>query len=163
MKKKRRFAAISKKSTDMSLNITSMADIFTILLVFLLKTFSSGMSTINPAVGISLPDGAQGQPLMDVLKVEVSGQGILVDSKLISKLQNFEFESQDLDSHGQSQSLRQEFARRAPASAGVQAERGLPILLLADQDTPYSTLKAVMNTAAISGYGDFKLVVVEDR
>jgi biopolymer transport protein ExbD len=34
---------------------------------------------------------------------------------------------------------------------------------MADQKTPYRTLKAVMNSAANAGFGDFKLIVVEDR
>ncbi len=145
----------------MSLNITSMADIFTILLVFLLKTLGSGMSTVSPAVGVSLPESVSGQALVDVLKIEVSSQAVLIDSKPITQLTAFEFQAQDLDSAGQSKSLRQEFARRAPASS--DAKLGAPVLLLADQETPYATLKAVMNTAAISGFGDFKLVVVQDQ
>ena len=61
-----------KKRNDgeMSLQITSMADIFTIILVFLLKTTASGINTVSPN-GANLPLARGREIVQDTLKMEI--------------------------------------------------------------------------------------------
>jgi hypothetical protein len=56
----------------MALQITSMADIFTILLVFLLKSYSTGALDIAPSKGMKLPEVQLATGSVEALKVEVS-------------------------------------------------------------------------------------------
>ncbi len=170
-KKKRRFLRRKKPTEEMVLQITSMADIFTILLVFLLKSFSTGISNITPSQSLSLPIASAQENVEEALKLEVSDSAVMIDDQPVTSLKNFVFDSNDLESNGTPRSLnaalvafREKERARNPASAGAVAETGAPqLLVLADQKTPYSTLKAVMTTAAIHGFGNFKLVVVEDH
>jgi len=166
---RRRFQKRRALKDEMVLQITSMADILTILLVFLLKSFSTGVSNITPAAELMLPEAHSQDEVSEGLKVEVSPGSILVDGKPITTLTGFNFEELDLESNGTSRSLNaaliQERERvrdenRAPGTPEPPAPK---VLVMADQSTPYRTLKSVMNSAANAGFGDFKLIVVEDR
>ena len=79
-----------KVSEDLSLQITSMADIFMILLVFLLKNYSTTLTNISPVQGTRLPVAHSDTALKDTLKVEISKDSILIDQKPIISLNNFQ-------------------------------------------------------------------------
>lgn len=168
----KKFGLFGKKknrgSEDVALQITSMADIFTILLVFLLKSSSSGAVSINPTQGLLLPQANSSQPAPEALKLEVSEKGILIEEKSVAQLKNFEFDPADIRKDGVSSHLDQhlEMARKrqsviAKANSDVQVDG--KILVIADSRTPYKTLKTVLASAAIHGYTDFKLVVAKDQ
>src|SRR5437763_25035 len=82
-----------KLNEDLTLQITSMADIFMILLVFLLKNYSTNLATISPTEGTRLPVSAESQgTIKEALKVEVSKDFITMDQKQIVGLKNFQAE-----------------------------------------------------------------------
>jgi biopolymer transport protein ExbD len=179
-KKKRRFVASGRQKEDMSLQITAMADIFTVLLVFLLKTFSTGLSTLTPNRSILLPEAQAKDVVVDALKLEVSADAVILDDQRITTLNTYRFEGADLESDGTPRSLNTALIRerakkplktklRGKAQPVVaetapedpNAALATKILVLADKKTPYATLKTVLDTAANHGFADFKLVVVE--
>ena len=157
----RRFRRRRQQKDEMTLQITSMADIFTILLVFLLKSFSTGISNITPGNELSLPVAQAKDQVAETLKIEISQNEILVDDHPATHLTNFRFARSDMESNGTSRSLNttllNQKSRRAPASADK------PLMILADERTPYATLRSVMASAQNSGFDQFKLVVVEDQ
>ena len=161
MRKKGLFSGKKRKpaSAEMALQITSMADIFTIILVFLLKSLASGASSISPTVEMNLPDGKNQGVMKDTLKIELARDSLLVDAKEVMKLQNYRFRSGDVLDSGQTNELAKVFATE-------RANQPLPatvsqVLVLADQHAPYSTLRAVMASAASAGFVDLQLVIVE--
>ncbi len=163
-KKKRRLTAGDDDSEEMTLQITSMADIFTIILVFLLKSLASGMSNITPTQAMSLPSvTAQSKGMMkEALVLEVGKTAILVDQAPVAKLENFNFQNEEEFTKTVLESLlkyRVKVKTREPASVDAQTDPNL--LVMADELTPYSTLKAVMNAAASAGYVDLQLVVLK--
>jgi biopolymer transport protein ExbD len=159
---------------EMVLQITSMADIFTILLVFLLKSFSTGVSNITPANDMMLPVANAKDTVEEMLKVEISSGAILVDDKPITTLNVFVIDPKDLETNGTVRSLNTalltETNQRMPASVGTAAAPGeapspvgKPLMIMADQKTPYALIRSVMSSAENSGFSQFKLVVVEDQ
>src|SRR6185312_5897253 len=93
-------------SEEMSLQITSMADIFTILLVFLLKSYSTSALAVQPAKGMSLPQAQAGEQSVEALKIMVSENSVEVEGQPVATLSHFEFDSKDLK-NGASQALNQ--------------------------------------------------------
>ncbi len=87
--KKSPFAKTRKANEDVALQITSMADIFTILLVFFLKSYTTGAMSINPSKGVQLPAAQVGEANIDALKVEVSDSGVQVEGKPAASLSPF--------------------------------------------------------------------------
>jgi biopolymer transport protein ExbD len=165
----RRFRKREPIKDEMALQITSMADIMVILLVFLLKSFSTGVSNITPAADLMLPEAHSQDEVSEGLKVEISPGSILVEGKPITTLAGFNFEELDIESNGTPRSLNaalieeREKARDENRAPGTPEAPPPKVLVMADQKTPYRTVKAVMNSAANAGFGDFKLIVVEDR
>lgn len=150
-----------KTSDEMSLQITSMADIFTIILVFLLKTTASGINTVAPN-GASLPVMAHGNEIVqDTLKMEINRDFVTVDDKTVLNLNQFEIPITELQAGGMSQSVYQAFM--AKRSSKQEGAANSTLLVLADENTPYSTLKSVLASAANTGFVDLQLVVVEDN
>jgi biopolymer transport protein ExbD len=148
-----------KLSEDMALQITSMADIFMILLVFLLKNYSTTLSNLSPSNGVRLPIATSSGEIKDTLKVEISPDAISVDSSPIVKLRAFNFRPGAINDAGVSPALY---------TVLFSERKKLPIpnmdsnlIVMADDRTPYSTLKAVLASAAGAGFVDLQLVVVE--
>ena len=163
LKKKSRVA-----SEEMSLQITSMADVFTIILVFLLKSFSTGAVNLAPTQGTMLPEARAGEAVVDALKLEVSKGAIQVEGQPVAELDGFELKPSDRLGNGASKSLSAalEKERRrqlliAKNNSDVKVDSR--IVVLADQKVPYSTLKAVLASAAVHGYTDFKLAVIREE
>lgn len=152
---------------EMVLQITSMADIFTILLVFLLKSYAEGVVTISPGQGVTLPQAKGGDEMVEALKIEVSKDGVTIEGKPVIALKDHRFEAKDLRSGGSlalTKVFEQERKRQneiAKYNKDVKIEG--KVLLLADQDTPYTTLRTVLTAAALHGFTDYKLVVVKQE
>lgn len=165
-KKSRLFKKRGPQSQEMALQITSMADIFTILLVFLLKSFASGAVNVSPSAGTLLPEAHAGETAVEALKVEISEKAVLVEGQPVTELSAFRFPAKDLQGNGSSKQLslalekeRQRQLLIAKANTDVKVDP--KILIVSDQRVPYVTVKSVLASAALNGYTDFKLAVVK--
>jgi biopolymer transport protein ExbD len=168
MKKSPLFKKRPLQSDEMSLQITSMADIFTILLVFLLKSYATSAMNVSPSAGLTLPSANASEASFEALKVEISADSVNVEGKPVVMLKGFQFDTEDLQSNGSSKTLvsalekeRQRELLIAKANTDVQVDP--KILVISDQKAPYSTIKSVLASAALNGYTDFKLAVVKEN
>ncbi|MBC7693676.1 MAG: biopolymer transporter ExbD [Methylotenera sp.] len=178
-KKKRWFKKKGTVSEEASLNITSMADIFTILLVFLLKSYSSGAVSVSPTQGLLLPAAKGGSPVVEAIKIEVTSTAIQIEGKAVSDLTAYNFGPTDMESGDISLSLRKAFTEEKQKQLKTIAERkerqpsnskadnkgefDAKIMILADQKTPYGTLRTILASATEQGFTDFKLVVITEE
>jgi biopolymer transport protein ExbD len=146
---------------DRALQITSMADIFTIILVFLLKSASTGVSTITPGSSVSLPGANFSDELSESLKLEISPESILLDDKPVATLENYRLDKADLERDGTVRPLNLALINQRQKKTNSPDEHS-HLMLLADRRAPYAIVKTVMDSAANQGFSDLKLVVVED-
>jgi biopolymer transport protein ExbD len=151
---------------EMSLQITSMADIFIILLVFLLKSYASSAMTVAPSKGMSLPQAFGQEGAVDALKVEISEQSVNIEGQTVSALKSYQFDTAEVQPNGAVASLtkaldreRQKQVLIAKANSDVKVDAR--IIVIADRHVPYRTVKSVLASAALNGYTDFKLAVVK--
>lgn len=151
---------------DMSLQITSMADIFIIILVFLLKSYASGAMNLSPSKDVKLPMGLTQDLSVEALKIEVGENAVQVEGQAVAELKGYRFEVSDLEGAGISKSLVKslEFQRQRQlliAKSNSDVKIDPKVIILADQRVPYATIKSVLASAAVQGYTDFKLAVVK--
>jgi biopolymer transport protein ExbD len=148
---------------DVSLQITSMADIFMILLVFLLKNYSASLTNLAPTAQLSLPEisvSAKSTP-KESLKIEISPDAILVDQNLAVKLSNFDFpQNEILESSGSPTIAR---LMKEQRSLRPEPNTQSSVIVMADQRAPYSTVKRVIASVAGAGFVDLQLVVVDPQ
>ncbi len=164
MGRRRHFEMDVKQNSTFTLNITSMTDMFTLLLVFLLQNFATSSVELKPVKDLRVPTSNSYKNPVDVLQVSVSEGEIRVSDKVVARVQNRQIASTDIDPQDSNfiKPLFQELQERAhdpKAQKGKDEDNG-QILLQADQNLPYQTIRKVMYTASMAGYPHVKLVTV---
>lgn len=139
---------------QMTLQITSMADIFMIILVFLLKSYGTGAIDVMPSPGVAMPQAIPLSAPAEGLKLEVAESSVRLEGEPVTAVTHFGFASADLAATGESRSLVAALENKKREKPGSQ------VIVLADRRAPYSTIKAILASAAVSGFTDFKLAVV---
>lgn len=132
---------------QVDLQITSMADIFTILLVFLLKSYSTSINNIQLVSSATLPTANHAAQIQEAPKVEIAKDAIYLDGKKITTLNNFVMDAKD-------QSLLEGLNPETVQSKDHK------ILVLADKLAPYSIVKQTLQAASAQGFTDYQLVVL---
>lgn len=165
-RKKKSFARRHAAGEDMSLNITAMADIFVVILVFLLKGYSTSVMNITPSAGLSLPSAFAEEQNIEALKVEIAETGVSIEGKPAVALTHYDFNSVDRLPNGALKPLAAAFETERKrqliiAKSNSDVEIDARVMVIADQHVPYVTIKAVLASAAVHGYTDFKLVVAK--
>lgn len=156
----------NKKSTFI-LQLTAMVDMFTIIIVFLLKSYSTSAVNITPQKGLILPTSSSYVNPVEGVKIVISKEGIFVEDNQIvafndGKLSNSDTESQDPDFI---KPLFTELDKQAEKSKQI-AEKNEEykfdgkLVMQADKDLPYGMLKKVMYTASMAGYADLKMATM---
>ncbi len=154
---KKSFLPHAPKSEQMALQITSMADIFVIILVFLLKSYSVEGLPYQPTVPLTPPVAKGRVEKADALKVEIAKDAVALGGKNVSAMSTFKFAKQDIDGEGASSSLR--LALSASRGSALSGPKGPKLIVVADEGAPYETIKAVLASAASEGYLDIQLAV----
>jgi len=145
-----------KESGQMSLQITSMADIFTILLVFLLKGIASDALTISPSNGTRLPAGLNTTALSEpALQVELSEKGILIEKEFVADYKGFE---KPFDERLSKEREKQKLIAKSNDTVKDDARA----ILLSDRNVPFSTMKTVLRMLAKNGYSEVKFGVIKE-
>ena len=72
-----------KRKKDEKLNITSMMDMFTIILVFLLKSYSAEGQLITPAAGLEIPESKTDLVAKPALEITISEKEVAVGDKVV--------------------------------------------------------------------------------
>jgi len=160
--RRRKFEPNVKKNSTFTLNITSMTDMFTIMLVFLLQTYTTSTVEVIPADGVRLPASASSSNPVEAVKLSISGDALKIDRTKIADVKDADFLPQDLEPQDKNfiKPLFQELDKIAKDPNSKQFAKDGKILLQADRDLPYSTLRKVMYTASMAGFPQLKLVTL---
>lgn len=168
--------ATRRLAANEDLNITSLMDMFTIILVFLLKSFSTEDISVTPSSDLALPSSTTTQPAKLAVSVVVTRSQIVVDGVTLLPLTTAADPTNPLVSRvsippeaqqGQLIPLLQERlqqkadAAKAIATASAQKDhefRG-EVLLQCDKSLPFSVVRDVMYTAGQAQFADFRFVV----
>ena len=148
------------------LMLTSMLDILTCILFFLLKNYSAVVSEFRTAKDISLPTSSSVLPPGPSLELVVTREAIMLDNKPIANIVNGDVEKKDLYRDGVTiVRLAQELKAQKDRSLYVQQHNDThsftgTIILQADKTLNFNVLKKVIYTAGISDFVMLKLAVM---
>lgn len=163
----RRISNISrrKKSQVFDIDITSLLDILTILLVFLVQSYNSSGVTINVPVGITLPKSSSETLNTYGVNIQVAADRIWVDDKQILDSQVISSQIYDeggrriIPLYNELVRVKETIKRSELLSPNATKFSGIANLVV-DKSLKYSYLKKVMFTCAEAGFKDFKFVVM---
>jgi len=157
--KRKTFLSHGAKSEQMALQITSMADVFVIILVFLLKSYSVEGLPYEPSVPVN-PPVAQGRfESADALKLEVSKNTLALGGKRLAPMDGFRFRKADVSVDGSSRTLTQALSRELGSASASKTQASPRLIVVADEGAPYETLKTVLASAATAGFANVQLAV----
>lgn len=140
------------------LNLTSMMDMFTIVLVFLLKVYSTHGQLIQPSEYLTLPKSNVEKPPEVALDLTVSTEWIAVNNNPVAKV------SQVLNQKGLIiPSLQKELLQYADEAKKMERLYGTPFTgratIQGDYRIPYKLLIKVMATCGRAEFPNMRLVV----
>ena len=151
----------ARSQSDAKLNITSMMDMFTIILVFLLKSFSTQGQLVTPATGLLLPTSTVERGANPALGVRISASAIAVEDNVVIGAE--EFRAIGEQSGFLIPRLHEALARYAAetrrAAEMFGQEFSGDITIHGDVEVPYAVLTRVMYTCGQAGYPNMNLVV----
>jgi biopolymer transport protein ExbD len=159
VKTSRRIERMSRNRVKLlKLNLTSLIDVFTILVFFLL--FQSGASEIiQTPKEIKLPESVAEAKPRETVVVFVGRDEVLVQGDPVMRVTDID------ESSGES--LEPITRRLAELSANVIGLRtqavaqSQEVTVLADKSIPFSIVKRVMSSCAAQGYGRISLAVTQ--
>ncbi len=138
-----------------------MMDMFTIILVFLLKNFATEGTIVTPAENLTLPKSTVEKRARETLSVKVSRSTIVVEDKLVvdesayaTILASDDFLIEPL--HG----VLNKYAEEAKEAAKMFGKSfSGDISIQGDVEIPYKVLTRIMYTCGQAGYPNMNLFV----
>jgi biopolymer transport protein ExbD len=137
-----------------------MMDMFTIILVFLIKSYNIEGQLTHPSDDLTLPQSTSDRLPEVALDVTVSREWIMVNEKPVEKLSNVVNKS-DLQIPRLYDAL-QNYAREAKRMEEMYGIKFTgKVTIQGDKKLPFSTLLKVMATCGQSEFPNMKLVVYQ--
>lgn len=159
-----------KKRTDRSangavavLNITSLMDVMTILLIFLLYHFSTQDQNIRLQKEIELPRSTSEKPFKWAINVTLGLNRLLVEDEFVCLVKDGRFVGGGSDPEKILPLYNRLVALKdLEKYRQVDRDASEPVVIFhADKRLKFETVNAVMKTAAMAGYPNFRFAVLK--
>jgi biopolymer transport protein ExbD len=152
------------------LNITPMMDMMTIILVFLLKSFSSTSSTITFDQNLKVPQSTTQLKPKEALSVTVTKKVILVEGDAVAPI-NAGRVDPAVKRDGENGyyitplvEILEKHARREKRVAEMTGQKFEgQLMLVADQTTPYRLLTEIIYSCGQAEYANYRLLVLKAK
>ncbi len=145
-----------RHKTVSKLNLTSLMDIFTIL-VFFLMINSGDVEVLQSDKNIKLPDSVAEQKPDLTLLVKISATDVIVQGRSVALVEDIL--AQDDDAIELLDKELKYLADKKPLLTELEKEKGRAVTIMGDQSVSYKLLKRVMTTCAQADYRDISLAV----
>ena len=152
------------------LNITPMMDMMTIILVFLLKSFTASSTLVNLDQNLSLPPSQTRLEAKQAVPVTITKRVLLVEGEAIAPINNGRIDPQlkrDGDNGYYITPLVDFLSKIARREKKVAEMTGQPftgeLTIIADKHTPYRLLTEVLYSCGQAEYANYRLLVLKAR
>jgi biopolymer transport protein ExbD len=148
--------ARSNRNLVASLSLTSLMDVFTILVLYLLVNQSSG-TVLDPPKDIKLPDSIVEVQPRETLLVSVSDEQVVVGGELTATVQQILENKDDVIVP-----IRDRMAqiKESTISTSKQAtDQGTEVTIMANKAVHFKVLKRVMTSCTAAGFTKISLAV----
>jgi len=159
MKNSRRLKRMARNKKKVSgLNLTSLMDVFTILVFFLLF-HSSGGEAVEAPKQIKLPDSIAEAKPRETVVIMVSPDVVLVQGEAV--IGTAELLTSGKETIGEITARLEQLERNIIGISTRTVVDSKEVTILADKSIPFSALKKIMSTCTGSGYGRISLAVIQ--
>jgi biopolymer transport protein ExbD len=150
--------------TAAGLNLTPMIDMLTIILVFLIKSYSVTPEYLTPTQKIDWAVTTSEKNAPDSAVLIVGQDGILIDGRVVVPFKKGTIDATTLK-NGQLPELLKALTAMAAKTQFIAAKNSSvkftgTLILQADKNLPFEVLKPILRTAGLAGYNDIKFAGV---
>ena len=152
----KRMARAKKHKSD--LNLTSLMDVFTILVFFLLVN-QSAVEVLEPPREIKLPDSVVEAKPRQTLVIMVSEQTIMVQGEPTMSVADILATKDEII-----RPVMERLSQIRQTTIGINTEavaKTNEVVILAHKTIPFKILKKLMSTCTVSGYTKISLAVIQ--
>jgi biopolymer transport protein ExbD len=159
MRHSRRIKRMSRNRIKITkMNLTSLMDVFTILVFFLLVN-SGSVEVVEAPKDVKLPESMVESKPRETVVISISAEEVLVQGKLVAFVEDILNETESsLDPIGA------RLAELKQSVIGINtkvAAESQEVTILADRDVPFTVVKNVMSTCTAEGYENVSLAVIQ--
>jgi len=159
MKNSRRMKRMSRnRNKAVRMNLTSLMDVFTILVFFLLVN-SASTEVLETPKKITLPASVVEEKPRETVVIFVSPEEVTVQGESVARIEDIiAAEGSEIAAIGDV------LTRVSEAVIGVRtraAAESQEVTILADRAVPFNVVKKVMSTCTSRGYGRISLAVLQ--
>lgn len=156
----------AQKKKPPGLMLTSLLDMFTIILIFLIVSFDAEDQDFKLNDGLTLPESSARSAFKPAVNIAVTNDGLFVDDKPVMKISNGRFEEA---MYGQSQvdelvevlNDKYERVKTRAEYEGTELDEAAVIIIQADKELDYRTLYLVLRSAAVAGFYKYRLAIAK--
>lgn len=138
------------------INIVSMIDMLTVLVLFLLVN-SGNMQNLPNAKAVRLPESTAQKAPKDTMVVAVNNQYIVAQGRKVATVSEANAANDDIIP-----GLLDELTHLAQRNHDIKSDGGAggDITIMGDKQIPYQLMKKIMVTCAKAGYTNISLAVI---
>lgn len=140
------------RSSTFKPQLTSLVDVMTILLVFLIKSFSAEGNLITPSGDLKLPDSQSQECVRLINSIKITRGNLCTDEKVITEIETIE--------HSDSMMIPELYS---VLSTDKKYSGKNELMIESDRDTPFEIIKKVMYTCSQAGKTDFTILVLREE
>ncbi len=141
------------------LNMNSMMDMMTIILLFLLKSFSTEGALVTPSDELRLPEAFMGEKPKKELQVSITKEAILINNNQLMSVRNVDPESILI------QPLYNALTAVAKEQKQLEVDIGKEfthtVIIQGDQTVPFEMLYKIMFTCSKSQFYKMRLLTIK--
>lgn len=163
-KQAKKDARRNKDVEEANLGMTSLMDIVSIIVIYLLKSYASDPVLIQPIADQKIPMSRVDSPIQEGSPVYISSKEIIFGEKKLVTLKDGEIDPNEVKNHliGPLYDALAEEADKAKQMAEQrQTDWDARLILVGDQQLKFSTLVDVMYTAGRAEYAEYAFCVIK--
>lgn len=158
----------AQKDAGFTLQLTAMVDMFTIMIVFLLKSYDTSSLEVKNVDNLRLPTSITASIPQESLLLLVSKKAVFVNDTKVADIIDGKLAPNSLSKTDEDyiEPLFKELDKEAKKIEAL-AKRNPTIkfdgklLMQADESLGYAVLRKVLYTATMAGYGDLRLATLD--
>lgn len=162
--------AMRPQEAEPTINITSMMDMFTIIVFFLLFSYAAKPDEFSVGKDVQLPPSNSVYDYTNSIKLFLSEETIKVEEDIVAIIENGKIRGLNPESPESSilfQKLKMhreqqiKDAKLLAEAKGEEPKTDFHVLFFCDRSLPFKTMNAIIKVAAAAGYPNFQLAVLE--
>ena len=159
MRNSRRIKRMSRNRVKITkMNLTSLMDVFTILVFFLLVN-SGSVEVVEAPKDVALPESMVESKPRETVVISISAEEVLVQGKLVAFVDDILSDRESAVGP-----INARLAELKESVIGINTKataESQEVTILADRAVPFTVVKTIMSTCTAEGYENVSLAVIQ--